>query len=195
MRDGVKRHKRYNLNWFSEDKELLLLNYCYFSTKEEKEKKTPKNTKSKQKQNKNHVVGIEGIWRLLLLFLISFGPPLSPSMSIQHHSWRLGNFSLFCVHLLSSSHFALFLDVSFAWDSLPGKADRQRVTRGRERAKDGIGKSNCGCIFSFIFINLVKAVFEKLYIQQRTHQNGVQCCQMLIQQTYFGSRFERMESF
>lgn len=44
MRDGVKRHKRYNLNWFSEDKELLLLvlNYCYFSTKEEKEKKLRK---------------------------------------------------------------------------------------------------------------------------------------------------------
>lgn len=132
MRDGVKRHKRYNLNWFSEDKELLLLNYCYFSTKEEKEKKTPKNTKSKQKQNKNHVVGIEGIWRLLLLFLISFVPL---SLPLDEYSTPfLAAWEFFVVLCSSIELFSLcfIFGCQFRMRLVTGK-DRQTKSDKRKR--------------------------------------------------------------
>lgn len=71
---------------------------------------------------------------------------------------------------------------------------RIEIGMKRERERVEIGKSSCGCIFCFIFINLVKAVSEKY---TREPQNGasiwlpselyLQHKQMLIR-TLFGWR-------
>lgn len=171
---------------------LLLLN------KRRRRKKSK--TKSKQKQNKNLVVGIEGIWRLLLLFLISLSLP--PSLTRRVFNAILVGLGIFrcfvCIYWAHRIVYSvLFLDVSFAWDSLPKKRDRQTKSDKRKSRRMELGNQIVVAYLVLFLLILLKLFFEKLYTTAEaewTRQNGVQnailyyfykastnpCCKMLI---------------
>lgn len=112
---------------------------------------------------------------------LSLWPPPSIHLYIQHHSSRLGNFSLVCVHLLSSSHFVSFLDVSFAWDSLPlRESDRQTKSDKRKREQKMELGNQIVAAYLVLFLLILLKLFSKNCIQQLKSKPTEMVCNAIL---------------